>query len=59
MIGAGAVVVPDIRIGAEAVVAAGSLVRRHVPDGVCVAGTPATRRRFNPANSSLNIEDGE
>lgn len=59
VIGAGAVVLPNIRLGAEAVVAAGSLVRHHVPDGACVAGNPATKRSFNPAKSSLNVEDGE
>ena len=59
MIGAGVVVLPDIRIGAGAVIAGGSLVRRHVPDGACVAGNPATKFNFNPARSSLNIEDGE
>lgn len=59
MIGVGAVVLPDIRIGAGAVVAGGSLVRRHVPDGAFVAGSPAVERPFDPARSSLHVEEGE
>lgn len=59
MIGAGAVIQPDIRIGAQAIVAAGSVVRRHVPDNTLVVGNPATKRAFNPARSSLHMEDGE
>lgn len=59
MIGVGAIVLPDIRIGAGSLVAAGSLVRRHVPDGAFVAGNPAEERPFDPAKSSLHMEDGE
>lgn len=59
MIGAGATVLPDIRIGAGAIVAGGSLVRAHVPEGAFVAGNPAAERSFNPARSSLHVEDGE
>ncbi len=40
-IGAGAVVLPGIRIGVGAVVAAGAVVTRDVPAHVCVAGNPA------------------
>jgi maltose O-acetyltransferase len=47
MIGAGAVILPDIVIGAGAVVAAGAVVRKAVPDGATVAGNPArTYRRI-------------
>jgi hypothetical protein len=59
MIGAGAVILPDLRIGAGAVIAAGSLVRRHVPDGAFVAGHPAMERPFDPARSTLHVENGE
>jgi maltose O-acetyltransferase len=41
MIGAGAVVLPGVRIGADAQVAANSLVADDVPEGATVAGVPA------------------
>jgi acetyltransferase-like isoleucine patch superfamily enzyme len=41
MIGAGAVVLPGVRIGADAQVAANSLVDSDVPPGATVAGVPA------------------
>ncbi|WP_188788363.1 acyltransferase [Halobellus salinus] len=41
MIGAKAVVLPGVQIGADAEVAANSLVTRDVPAGVTVAGVPA------------------
>ena len=41
MIGAGAIVLPGVRIGAGAQVAANSLVTEDVPPGVTVAGVPA------------------
>jgi acetyltransferase-like isoleucine patch superfamily enzyme len=42
MIGAGAVVLPGVEIGAGARVAANSLVASDVPPGATVAGVPAT-----------------
>lgn len=42
MIGAGAIVLPGVEIGAEARVAANSLVVEDVPPGATVAGVPAT-----------------
>jgi len=42
MIGAGAVVLPGVEIGAGAQVAANSLVTEDVPPGATVAGVPAT-----------------
>ncbi|MFB6297997.1 MAG: DapH/DapD/GlmU-related protein [Salinirussus sp.] len=42
MIGAGAVVLPGVRIGEGARVAANSLVTDDVPPGTTVAGVPAT-----------------
>lgn len=42
MIGAGAIVLPGVRIGADAQVAANSLVTEDIPSGVTVAGVPAT-----------------
>ncbi len=49
-VGAGSVVLPGVRIGAGAVVAAGSVVKNDVPDGVMVAGVPATikKERLGP-----------
>ncbi len=41
MIGAGAIVLPGVEVGADAQVAANSLVTRDVPPGVTVAGVPA------------------
>ena len=45
-IGAGAIILPGIRIGKKARVAAGAIVTHDVPDYGAVKGTPA--RRFNP-----------
>ncbi|MFB6094818.1 MAG: DapH/DapD/GlmU-related protein [Halanaeroarchaeum sp.] len=42
MIGAGAIVLPGVEVGANATVAANSLVDADVPDGETVAGVPAT-----------------
>jgi serine acetyltransferase len=41
LIGAGAVIHPNLRIGRNATVGAGATVLRAVPDGAMVAGTPA------------------
>ncbi len=40
-IGAGAVILPGLRIGAGAFVAAGSVVTKDVPSGMMVLGNPA------------------
>ena len=40
-IGANAVVLKDVHIGAKAIVAAGAVVTKDVPGGVVVAGVPA------------------
>ena len=42
MVGAGAIVLPGVKIGADARVAANSLVTGDVPAGATVAGVPAT-----------------
>jgi len=39
---AGATVLPRIRIGADAIVGAGAVVMKDVPDGITVIGIPAT-----------------
>lgn len=47
VVGAGAVVLPKVRVGARALVAAGSVVTRDVPPGEQVFGIPARRRAPN------------
>ncbi|HET7324881.1 MAG TPA: acetyltransferase [Halococcus sp.] len=42
MVGAGVIILPGVTIGADARVAANSLVAADVPPGVTVAGVPAT-----------------
>ena len=51
MIGAGAVLQSDIRIGADVLVAAGTVVRKPVPDNHIVSGNPgrAVPRRAVPS----------
>ena len=39
-VGGGAVILPGVRIGSRAVIGAGSIVTRDVPDGVFAAGNP-------------------
>lgn len=41
MIGYGALIMPGVRIGPNAIVAAGSIVTKDVPEGSVVAGNPA------------------
>lgn len=48
MVGAGAVVLPGVTIGADARVAANSLVAEDVPPGTTVAGVPATQTSDAP-----------
>jgi acetyltransferase-like isoleucine patch superfamily enzyme len=45
MIGAGATLLPAVRIGAGAIVAAGSVVTKDVPPRTMVAGVPAVYKR--------------
>ena len=39
-VGGGALILPDVRIGSHAVIGAGSVVTRNIPDGVFAAGNP-------------------
>ena len=39
-VGGGAIILPGVRIGARAVIGAGSVVTRDVPEGVFAAGNP-------------------
>lgn len=45
-IGSGAVILPDVIIGENVVVAAGSVVTRDVPANVMVAGVPAIIKKY-------------
>ena len=45
-IGAGAIVLPGVTVGARSLVAAGAVVTRNVPDDVMVAGVPANPVRI-------------
>jgi acetyltransferase-like isoleucine patch superfamily enzyme len=56
MLGAGTVVLPGVRIGADAQVAANSLVDRDVPPGVTVAGVPA--RDVSDSAAERAADDG-
>jgi len=44
-VGTGAVILPGVTIGVEAVVGAGAVVTRDVPDGATVVGNPARELR--------------
>jgi acetyltransferase-like isoleucine patch superfamily enzyme len=61
MIGAGAIVLPGVEIGADAMVAANSLVTEDVPPGATVAGVPATTMGevADDGGSERVADDGE
>lgn len=40
-IGAGSIIMPNVKIGPNVVVAAGSVITKDIPEGVVVAGVPA------------------
>jgi maltose O-acetyltransferase len=39
-VGGGAIILPGVRIGSRAVIGAGSVVTRHIPEGVLAVGNP-------------------
>ena len=57
-IGAGAVCVAPVRIGAWAMVAAGSVVVRDVPDHALVAGNPARQIGWVGRDGQRMVDDG-
>jgi UDP-2-acetamido-3-amino-2,3-dideoxy-glucuronate N-acetyltransferase len=58
-IGAGAVILPGIEIGEDAVVAAGALVTKNVPAGELHAGVPAKKFRNTPDEQLLKNQGWE
>ena len=54
-IGAGAIILPGIRIGNGSVVAAGAVVNKDVPENVMVAGVPAEVKKYLKKDSNMNI----
>jgi len=59
VIGAGAVILPNVEIGAGAIVAAGSVVRKPVLAGALVSGNPARPQRILRATRSTLADEGE
>ncbi len=57
-IGAGAICVAPVRIGAWAMVAAGSVVVRDVPDHALVAGNPARQIGWVGRDGQRMVDDG-
>ena len=51
-IGAGALILPGVTVGDEALIGAGSVVTRDVPPGATVVGNPARLRPVPPADDS-------
>ena len=65
MIGTYSVILPNVKIGPNAIVAAGSVVTKNVPEGVIVGGNPAkiigsfdeyANRRLNAPKLATNNE---
>src|SRR5437660_8046873 len=44
-VGGGAIICPGVKIGSKSVIGAGSVVTRHIPDGVFAAGNPCRSMR--------------
>jgi acetyltransferase-like isoleucine patch superfamily enzyme len=55
LIGVGAIILPGIRIGNEAVVGAGAVVTKDVPSNTIVAGNPAKIIKANIAMDGLRL----
>ena len=57
LIGAGAVVLPEVQIGENAVVGAGSVVTKDIPDRTLVLGNPARTVRSDIAgHKNLSVD---
>lgn len=55
-IGSGAIILPAVTVGREAMVAAGSVVVRDVPDHMLVAGNPARKIEAMPDDEPVMME---
>ena len=58
-IGAGSVILPGIKVGRFALVGAGAVVTRDVPDHALVIGNPAHQAGYVCKCATKLIEDGE
>jgi acetyltransferase-like isoleucine patch superfamily enzyme len=56
-IGAGAIILPGVKIEDYAVVGAGSIVTANVPKGAIVAGNPARIIKFRNIDKIKNIQN--
>lgn len=54
-IGVNSVVMPDVTIGRNSIIGAGSIVTHHIPPGVIAAGNPARIIRHIPAHEELTV----
>ncbi len=59
VIGSGCVILPGVRIGDGVLAAAGSVIRRNVPDGALCSGSPAKTMRYRPRAGFLSLEGQE
>lgn len=56
-IGATATVLPDIKVGSNSIVGAGSVVTKNVPNNTVVIGNPAKFLRRNDSKCDLKVFD--
>jgi len=57
-LGTGCIILPDVRIGKGAVVGAGSVVTKNVPDFTVVAGIPAKPiQKLNIPKETVHIQE--
>jgi len=54
-IGANATILPYVTIGSRAIVGAGAVVSRDIPDGVIAYGNPATAMRPSPGADEIEV----
>lgn len=59
MVGAGAVVLPNLSIGKNAIVGAGAVVTKNVPPFAIVAGNPAKVIGYQQSDNILKMGDGK
>lgn len=58
-VGGGALILPGVRIGSRAVIGAGSVVTRDIPDAVFAAGNPCrVIRQIEPSAQASSVDRG-